>query len=342
VTALSEERSDEAARSQATRSDAPPPSTAARPPTSFALMEGMAAPTARVAPRVIAVANQKGGVGKTTTAVSLGACLAERGHRVLLIDIDPQANASTGVGVRAATRAVTTYDVLVGNSALANAVVRSAVDGLFLVPASMDLAGAEVELVNQFARESRLRRALAPILDAYDAVLIDCPPSLGLLTINALSAATELLVPIQCEYYALEGVGMLLRNATLIRDNVNDALRASGVLLTMFDPRIRLAEQVVADVRSNLGSLVYETVIPRAVRLAEAPGFGLPITVYDPGSRAAASYRALAEELWSRPSQSLGMSAPARIVEPEQPDEHLGDRADGGEMFRRVAGGGLA
>jgi chromosome partitioning protein len=268
----------------------------------------------RPSPRILAVANQKGGVGKTTTAVSLAACLAERGKRVLLVDLDPQGNASTGVGVTVARRRITTYDILLGAATVTDAITDTAVERLALVPATMDLAGAEVELVGQLARESRLRRALSAAIAPFDLVLLDCPPSLGLLTINALSAATDLLVPIQCEYYALEGVGMLLRNAALIRENVNERLWASGVVLTMFDPRIRLAEQVVADVRRNLGSLVFETVIPRAVRLAEAPGFGLPITAYDPGSRAAASYRALAEEVWSRPSLPLGMSAGDRIV----------------------------
>jgi chromosome partitioning protein len=286
-------------------------------------------------PRVVAVANQKGGVGKTTTAVSLAACLAERGRRVLLVDLDPQGNASTGVGVSQEQRLTTAYEALSGASPLEDAVMPTPVERLSLVPATVDLAGAEVELVAQFARESRLRRALEPVTAEFDVVFLDCPPSLGLLTINALSAATEVLVPIQCEYYALEGVGLLLRNAELIRDNVNPRLLASGVVLTMFDPRIRLAEQVVADVQENLGALVYQTVIPRAVRLAEAPGFGAPITVYDPGSKAAAAYRALAEEFAARAPLALSMSAPAPIGDLEPALE--GDDA----VVRSIAGGGI-
>lgn len=259
---------------------------------------------------------------------------------MLLIDLDPQGNASTGVGVEVARRRVTTYDVLMGSAALDEAIVGTATDRLSLVPATMDLAGAEVELVGQLARESRLRHALSAVGPAFDALVIDCPPSLGLLTINALCAATELLVPIQCEYYALEGVGMLLRNARLIRENINERLEAGGVVLTMFDPRIRLAEQVVADVRANLGRLVLDTLIPRAVRLAEAPGFGLPITEYDPRSRAAAAYRALAEELWSRRPLPLGTSSPAPIV-----DVSCGaadtDVSSEEPAVRSMAGGGI-
>jgi chromosome partitioning protein len=254
----------------------------------------------------VAVANQKGGVGKTTTTVSLAGCLSERGLRILVVDLDPQGNASTGLGIDADRRLVTTYELLTGAAPLARATVVSPARGVRVVPATIDLAGAEVELATQLARESRLSRALTRSVDDVDVVLLDCPPSLGLLTVNALAAAEELLVPIQCEYYALEGLGLLLSNATLIRENVNPGLAVTGILLTMFDPRIRLAEQVVADVRAHFGTLVFETVIPRAVRLAEAPGFGVPITLYDPGSRASEAYRALAGEFLAR-----GAAAPA-------------------------------
>jgi chromosome partitioning protein len=252
----------------------------------------------------MAVANQKGGVGKSTTAVSLGAALAEAGHRVLVIDLDPQGNASTGLGIRHESRDVTVYDVLAANADIRGAIVDTPVPNLFAVPSTIDLAGAEIELVSQFSREMRLRRALDPIRSgAHDFILLDCPPSLGLLTINALAAAEELIVPIQCEYYALEGLGQLLRNVRLVQQNVNPGLRLSGIVMTMFDPRTKLSEQVVDEVRKFFGELVYATVIPRTVRLSEAPGFGQPITLYDPRSRGAECYRDLAAEVASRPPQ---------------------------------------
>jgi chromosome partitioning protein len=250
--------------------------------------------------RVIAIANQKGGVGKTTTAVNLGACLAEAGHRVLVVDLDPQGNASTGVGIDHAARQISLYDVLSGVATLKEAVVQTEVEGLSVVPSTIDLAGAEIELVSQFSREGKLARALDPIRSEFDFVLIDCPPSLGLLTVNGLAAAEELIVPIQCEYYALEGLGQLLKNVEAVKESVNPRLQLAGIVLTMFDPRTRLADQVVEEVRGYFGSLVYDTVIPRSVRVAEAPGFGKPITTYDPASRGAVAYRGLAEELVSR------------------------------------------
>jgi chromosome partitioning protein len=272
----------------------------------------------------MAVANQKGGVGKSTTAVSLGAALAEAGHVVLVIDLDPQGNASTGLGIRHEAREVTVYDVLASDADIRGAIVQTPLENLFAVPSTIDLAGAEIELVSQFSRELRLRRALDPLRrDVFDFILLDCPPSLSLLTINALAAAEELIVPIQCEYYALEGLGQLLRNVRLVQQNVNPGLRLSGIVMTMFDPRTKLSEQVVEEVRKYFGDLVYRTVIPRTVRLSEAPGFGLPITVYDPRSRGAECYRDLAGEVAAREAPEGPMPVfdemPNVVVEPVAP-----------------------
>jgi chromosome partitioning protein len=240
-------------------------------------------------------------VGKSTTAVSLGASLAELGYKVLVVDLDPQGNASTGLGIRHEEREVTVYDVLAAEAPIEGAIVPTPIDNLFAIPSTIDLAGAEIELVSQFSRELRLKKAIEPLKhDAYDFVFLDCPPSLGLLTVNALAAAEELIVPIQCEYYALEGLGQLLRNVRLVQQNVNTDLRLTGIVMTMFDPRTKLSEQVVAEVRRYFGERVYRTIIPRTVRLSEAPGFGQPITVYDPHSKGAMSYRDLAQEVASR------------------------------------------
>jgi chromosome partitioning protein len=249
---------------------------------------------------VIAIANQKGGVGKTTTAVSVAAAIAESGPKVLLVDLDPQGNASSGVGLRPREDQPTIYDVLIEELDLIDAIRPANVRNLFLVPANIDLAGAELELVSAFSREQRLRRALESVRDDYDLIVIDCPPSLGLLTVNALTAADGLLVPIQCEYYALEGLGALRRNADLIRANLNPRLEITGFVLTMLDGRTRLSHQVVEEVRAHFGDKVFSTRIPRTVRLAEAPGFGEPITVFDPGSRGAMAYRRLAREVVER------------------------------------------
>jgi chromosome partitioning protein len=280
-------------------------------------------PAVRTA-RIMAVANQKGGVGKSTTAVSLGAALAEAGYTVLVIDLDPQGNASTGLGIRHEAREVTVYDVLASDADIRNAIVRTPVENLFAIPSTIDLAGAEIELVSQFSRELRLRKALDPLRKGVvDFILLDCPPSLGLLTINALAAAEELIVPIQCEYYALEGLGQLLRNVRLVQQNVNPGLRLSGIVMTMFDPRTKLSEQVVEEVRKYFGDLVYRTIIPRTVRLSEAPGFGQPITVYDPRSRGAETYRDLAGEVAAREAPEGPMPVfdemPTIVMEPVTP-----------------------
>jgi chromosome partitioning protein len=251
-------------------------------------------------PRVVAVANQKGGVGKSTTAVNLGAALAEIGRKVLVIDLDPQGNASTGLGIEPSRRQVGTYQVLSQGVPPETAVVETGVSGVWAIPSTIDLAGAEIELVGQIARETRLSRAIDSVVGAYDFVLLDCPPSLGLLTVNALSAADELIVPIQCEYYALEGLGQLLRNVRLIQQSLNPRLRLTGIVLTMYNSRTKLSEQVVGEVRRYFGARVYDTIIPRTVRLSEAPGFGVPITTYDPRSKGAKAYRALAREFVAR------------------------------------------
>jgi chromosome partitioning protein len=256
----------------------------------------------------IAVANQKGGVGKSTTAVNLGAYLALAGARVLVVDLDPQGNASTGLGLDHRQIEPSVYDVLMGDSDAASAIHKTAVRNLDVLPSTIDLAGAEVELVNAFSRETRLRQALGAVRYNYDLVFIDCPPSLGLLTVNALAAADELLIPIQCEYYALEGLGQLLRNVDLVRVNLNQALHIGGIVLTMYDGRTRLAEQVVQEVRKHFTDLVYQTVVPRSVRLSESPGYGVPIALYDPLSRGGIAYRDLALELADR----TGLLAPTR------------------------------
>jgi len=254
-------------------------------------------PGPRPLPRVLAVANQKGGVGKTTTAVNLGACLAELGYRTLVIDLDPQGNASTGLGIDTRTLKRSMYDVLMHEVPLQDCVEPAGVTHLFVAPSSLDLAGAEIELVPAFSRELRLRRAIEGVLDQYDFVLIDCPPSLGLLTVNGLAAAAEVLVPIQCEYYALEGLGQLLRNVDLVRRSLNPTLELSTLVCVMYDARTKLADQVVHEVREHFGDKVCRTIVPRTVRLSEAPSFGQPIITFDPTSRGAIAYRELAKEV---------------------------------------------
>ena len=248
----------------------------------------------------VSVANQKGGVGKTTTTVSLAAALAELGARVLLIDLDPQGNASTGLGCRLKEGENSIYGVLVDGDPVEDAIRDTDLDNLKLLPSSLDLAGAEVELVPAFSREQRLRKALERFEGSFDIALVDCPPSLGLLTINALVAANQVLVPIQCEYYALEGLSQLLHTVQLVGDNLNRELELGGVVLTMYDGRTNLAQQVVDEVRDYFGDRAYATVIPRTVRLSEAPSFGQPITTFDPSSRGARAYQRLAREVAER------------------------------------------
>lgn len=248
-------------------------------------------------PRVIVVANQKGGVGKTTTTVSVAACVAEAGYRTLVVDLDPQANASTGLGLNPHAQEASVYHALFDSAAAEDIIEPSEVENLFVLPSSLDLAGAEIELVPAMSREHRLKKAIESVIDDYDYVFIDCPPSLGLLTINALTAASEVLVPIQCEYYALEGLGQLMNMVELVQGSLNEALRISHIVLVMFDSRTRLGGQVVDEVRAHFGDLVCRNVIPRTVRLSEAPSFGQPITIFDPESTGAMAYRAVAEEV---------------------------------------------
>ena len=250
--------------------------------------------------QVVAIANQKGGVGKTTTAINLGTALAACGKTILLIDIDPQGNASTGLGIQRASRPVTTYDVLLGRAELSDAVLDTKIPGFELVPSVLDLSAAEIEMVEKERREFRLKDALTRLDKDYDYVLIDCPPSLGLLTVNALTAARAVMVPLQCEFFALEGLSLLLRTVERVRRNFNPELEVQGVLLTMFDKRNNLAQQVATDVRSFLGKRVYDTMIPRNVRVSEAPSHGMPVLLYDfrcPGSQA---YVQLAGEVLRR------------------------------------------
>lgn len=250
--------------------------------------------------KIIAIANQKGGVAKTTTAINLAACLNHFKKKVLLVDLDPQGNASSGLGINKQSLEKNVYDVLVNNVPARRVVIATSREGLAILPATVALAGAELELVAAISREVRLKDALEELREDYDYILIDCPPSLGLLTLNALTAADGFLVPIQCEYYALEGLSQLLNTIKLVQKNLNPGLEMTGILMTMHDNRINLANQVVADVRQNFGDKVFKTVIPRNVRLSEAPSYGLSIIDYDARSKGAETYLALAKEVIKR------------------------------------------
>lgn len=249
--------------------------------------------------RIVAVANQKGGVGKTTTAINLAASLALAEKDILIIDADPQGNSTSGLGIDRNNLKETLYDVFVGRAGMEEVVAGTEVEKLSIVPSSIDLLAVEVELVNRPEREAVLAEALRPIADRFEYIIVDCPPSLGLLTLNALVAAASVLVPVQCEYYALEGLGLLTRTINLVRDSYNPALQIEGILLTMFDSRNSLSRQVAQEVKKHFGDVVYSTVIPRNVTLSEAPGFGKPVMLYDARSRGAQSYFQLAKEILS-------------------------------------------
>jgi len=262
---------------------------------------------------VIACANQKGGVGKTTTVINLAAYLALAERRVLVVDLDPQGNATSGLGVDRSADVSSVYPALVGRADARSLVQPTQVEHLWLIPSARDLAGAEVELVGLAQRERKLHEALASLRDEYDFIILDCPPAVGLLTVNALTAADGVLVPIQCEYYALEGLSQLLSTIELVRDNLNPRLRLAGVLLTMYDARTTLSADVAAEVRRHLDGRVFRTIVPRSVRLAEAPSYGRPIARYSPESRGAQAYQALAEEVLERqrPSAAAGTAVSA-------------------------------
>lgn len=247
--------------------------------------------------KVIAIANQKGGVGKTTTAVNLSSCLGYKGKKVLIIDIDPQGNTTSGLGIDKKNVKKSIYDVLINDEKIKNALENTSIENLKLCPSNIQLAGAEVELVSVISRETRMKVAINEIKNEFDFVLIDCPPSLGLLTVNSLTAADTILVPIQCEYYALEGLSQLMDTVRLVQKHLNPVLDVEGVVLTMFDARTNLSIQVVEEVKKHFKNKVYRTVIPRNVRLSEAPSFGLPIILYDPKSKGSECYMELAEEV---------------------------------------------
>ena len=248
----------------------------------------------------IAIVNQKGGVGKSTTAVNLSACMAANGKRVLLVDLDPQANATSGLGKRQDNRRKCVYNVLIDDVPVESVIESTSVSNLWIVPSTIQLAGAEIELVNKMSRESLLKTALSSVSVSFDYIIIDCPPSLGLLTINALTAIDKIIIPIQCEYYALEGLSQLIDSVRLVKRQLNKKLEVAGVVMTMFDVRTKLSQQVTNEVTKYFAKKVYQTIIPRTVRLSEAPSFGLPIIAYDEQCKGAEAYRSFAKEVISR------------------------------------------
>jgi chromosome partitioning protein len=273
--------------------------------------------------QTIACANQKGGVGKTTTVINLGTYLAIAGLRVLIVDVDPQGNATSGLGIDRASLEGTLYDAITGEVPVADVILPTSVERLSLIPSSIGMAGAEVELAATDQRERRLGRLLDGLADDYDYILLDCPPSLGLLTVNALTAADAVLIPLQCEFYALEGLTQLIATVNLVRDNLNPDLEIRGVVLTMADGRTNLSADVSAEARRHLGSVVFDTVVPRSVRLSEAPSFGLPIALYRPDSKGAEAYAALAAELQGRNGVTAATATRAAVV-PAETQTHAG------------------
>ena len=256
--------------------------------------------------RVIAIANQKGGVGKSTTAVNLSSYLGEFGYKTLIVDMDPQSNTTSGIGITDISGKSSIYNVLINGENILQVVTKTQFKNLEAVPSTIQLAGAEVELVSSMKRENKLKEAIEKNKKDYDYIIIDCPPALGLLTVNALSAATEVIIPIQCEYYALEGLGQLVNTIKLVKDNLNSDLEIAGALMTMYDPRIKLAEQVIAEVKKYFPDKVYKTVIPRNVRLSEAPSYGKPIFSYDPECKGAQAYKSFTKEVIENGTKRIG------------------------------------